>query len=106
MRNSDALDKNQYVSLRALEATHDQLFGWSLTRCGFDRAAAEDLMQQAYVEVLSGRAQFNNNSSLKTFLFGVVQNLARSRFRRLATRLRLQRNYSGTATEDPATEVE
>lgn len=48
-------------------------------------------MQQAYVEVLSGRARFDNKSSLKTFLFGVVQMLARSRYRRLVRRLRLVR---------------
>lgn len=46
-------------------------------------------MQQAYVELLSGRARFDNQSTLKTFVFGVVQNLARSRFRRQNTRLRV-----------------
>ena len=46
-------------------------------------------MQQAYVELLSGSARFDNKSSLKTFVFAVVQNLARSRFRRLSSRLRL-----------------
>ena len=50
-------------------------------------------MQQAYVELLSGNARFDNKSSLKTFVFSVVQNLARSRFRRLASRLRLVRQY-------------
>lgn len=50
-------------------------------------------MQQAYVELLSGNARFDNRSSLKTFVFSVVQNLARSRFRRLSSRLRLVRQY-------------
>ena len=60
-------------------------------------------MQQAYVELLSGNARFDNKSSLKTFVFGVVQNLARSRYRRLATRLRLVRQYlpDEEATTDP-----
>ncbi len=91
MRDDDALDNNPQISRIELAALHEALFGWSLTRCGFDHAAAEDLMQQAYVEVLSGRARFDNKSSLKTFLFGVVQMLARSRYRRLASRLRLVR---------------
>lgn len=91
MRDDDALDNNPQISRFELAALHEALFGWSLTRCGFDHAAAEDLMQQAYVEVLSGRARFDNKSSLKTFLFGVVQMLARSRYRRLASRLRLVR---------------
>ena len=93
MRDSDVLENNPYVSRSALEAIHGQVFGWALSRCDFDHAAAEDLMQQAYVELLSGNARFDNRSSLRTFVFSVVQNLARSRFRRIATRLRLVRQY-------------
>ena len=78
MTDHDGLEKNPLVSRQALEALHDQLYGWSLSRCGYDRAAAEDLMQQAYVEILSGKARFDNKSSLKTFMFGVVQMLAKS----------------------------
>lgn len=93
MRDDDALDNNPHVSRRALEALHSQSFGWALSRCNFDQATAEDLMQQAYVEVLSGRARFNKKSTLKTFLFGVIQNLARSRLRQVAVRLRLVKTY-------------
>lgn len=50
-------------------------------------------MQQAYVELLSGSARFDNKSTLKTFVFSVVQNLARSRFRRISSRLRLVKQY-------------
>ena len=89
MRDSDALDNNPHVSRSALEAIHSQVLGWALSRCNYDQATAEDLVQQAYVELLSGRAQFRRQSTLKTFVFGVVQNLARSRLRRLATRMRL-----------------
>jgi RNA polymerase sigma-70 factor (ECF subfamily) len=93
MRDSDALENNPHVSRSALEAIHGQVYGWALSRCDFDHATAEDLMQQAYVELLSGSARFDNKSTLKTFVFSVVQNLARSRFRRLATRLRLVKQY-------------
>lgn len=89
MRDGDALENNPHITRSALEAIHDQVFGWALSRCDFDRAAAEDLMQQAYVELLSGSARFEQRSSLRTFVFAVVQNLARSRFRRLASRMRL-----------------
>ena len=104
MRDDDALDNNPQVTRRALEAIHADLYGWSLTRCDYDRAAAEDLMQQAYVEVLSGRARFDNKSTLKTFLFGVVQMLARSRYRRATRRLRLARQAGAEA--GPATTVD
>jgi len=105
MKDDDALKDNPHVSRQALEAIHSQLFGWALTRCGFDRAAAEDLMQEAYVAVLSGAARFDNKSSLKTFLFGVVHNLARSRFRQIALRMRLVTTYAAGAEEDAPHEV-
>lgn len=104
MRDSDALENNPHVSRSALEAIHGQVFGWALSRCDFDHAAAEDLMQQAYLELLSGNARFDNEASLRTFVFSVVQNLARSRFRRIATRLRLVRQY--LPEEEPVTERE
>ncbi len=89
MRDSDVLDKNPHISRSALEAIHGQVFGWALSRSDYDREAAEDLVQQAYVELLTGKARFDNKSSLKTFVFAVVQNLARSRYRRIASRLRI-----------------
>lgn len=94
MRDGDALEHNPHITRPALEAIHGQVFGWALSRCDYDRVAAEDLMQQAYVELLSGRARFDGRSSLRTFVFGVVQNLARSRYRRLASRLRLAGRYA------------
>jgi RNA polymerase sigma-70 factor (ECF subfamily) len=65
------------------------LFRWCLTRCGYDRETAEDLMQQTYEELISGRARFAGDSSLKTFLFGVAQNLAFTHFRKATARARL-----------------
>ena len=103
MRESDALENNPHVSRSALEALHSQLYGWALSRCDFDHATAEDLMQQTYVELLSGNARFDKQSSLKTFVFSVVQNLARSRYRKLATRLRLIRTYEQDAAGDQVT---
>lgn len=90
MRDSDVLDNNPHVSRSALEAMHGQVFGWALSRCDFEQTVAEDLVQQAYVELLTGRARFDGESSLQTFVFAVVQNLSRNRYRRMATRLRLQ----------------
>jgi RNA polymerase sigma-70 factor (ECF subfamily) len=102
MRDHDALDNNPHVTRAALEALHGQLYGWALSRAGYDDATAEDLMQQAYVEILSGRARFDKRSSLKTFMFGIVQNLARSRFRRQRTHLKLIQSYAGE--QDPVHE--
>jgi RNA polymerase sigma-70 factor (ECF subfamily) len=89
MRDSDVLENNPQVSRSALEAMHGQVFGWALSRCDFEQAVAEDLVQQTYMELLTGKARFDGQSTLKTFVFAVVQNLSRNRYRRLATRLRL-----------------
>ena len=89
MRDSDVLDNNPQVSRSALEAIHDQVFGWALSRCNYEQVVAEDLVQQAYMELLTGKARFDGRASLQTFVFAVVQNLARSRFRRRARHLQL-----------------
>lgn len=108
MRDSDVLEKNPHISRSALEAIHDQVFGWALSRCDFDRSVAEDLVQQAYVEMLTGKAQFEERSSLQTFVFSVVQNLARGRYRRMASRMRLvqvvKQNTIESAVAAPTTE--
>ncbi len=103
MRDSDVLDNNPHVSRSALEAMHGQVFGWALSRCDYEQAVAEDLVQQAYVELLTGKARFEGASSLKTFVFAVVQNLARSRYRRAASRLRLAGALQAE-TQDDATQ--
>lgn len=105
MTDHDALEFNPQVSRRALEALHSQVFGWALSRCGYDAHTAEDLMQQAYVEIISGKARFDNKSTLKTFMFSVVQNLSRMHFRQLATRLRLIKTYVRDVAEDVVDEA-
>lgn len=106
MRENDVLDNNPHISRSALEAIHGQVFGWALSRTDYDRPVAEDLVQQAYMELLTGKARFDNRSSLKTFVFSVVQNLARSRFRRIASRLRLVQAASHSAIDDVVQPVE
>ena len=100
MRDNDVLENNPHVSRSALEAIHDQVFGWALSRCDFDRTVAEDLVQQAYVELLTGKARFEERSSLKTFVFSVVQNLSKGRYRRMASRLRLVQDVRQNTLDD------
>ena len=100
MRDNDVLENNSHISRSALEAIHDQVFGWALSRCDYERAVAEDLVQQAYVELLTGKAKFEGRSSLKTFVFSVVQNLARSRYRRVASRMRLVQEVKHNTFDD------
>ena len=105
MRDDGAFDNNPNITRTALAELHDELFGWCLSRANGDFAAAEDLLQQAYVEVLGGRARFDGRSGLKTFMFGVVQNLARSRYRRILRHLRLLRAGAAESVSPAAPET-
>jgi DNA-directed RNA polymerase specialized sigma24 family protein len=49
-----------------LERLHPAAFGWALSCCRWDRAAAEDVLQASYLKLLDGRARFDGRSSLKT----------------------------------------
>jgi len=67
---------------RELEQLHSENWGWALACCGRDRELAEEVLQTAYLRIISGRARFNGDSSLKTWLFGVIRLTARGEVRR------------------------
>ena len=66
-----------------LERLHEESFGWALSCCTGDRARAEDVLQSAYVRVISGRAAFAGRSLFRTWLFGVIRRVALEETRRL-----------------------
>ena len=66
---------------RELAALHAASFGWALACCRRDRELAEDVLQQAYWKVLSGRARHDGRATLKTWFFGVVRLTAREQQR-------------------------
>lgn len=72
-----------------LERQHKDCYGWALCCCQGDRERAEDVLQTVYLKILQGRARFEGRSSLKTWLFAVVLNTARSQTRRWLRRLKL-----------------
>jgi RNA polymerase sigma factor (sigma-70 family) len=59
-----------------LEGLHEESFGWALSCCGGDRSRAEDVLQNAYVRVISGRAMYGGRSLFRTWLFGVIRRVA------------------------------
>lgn len=67
---------------RELERLHPESWGWALACCGREREMAEEVLQSAYLTIVSGRAQFNGRSSLKTWIFGVIRWTARTERRR------------------------
>ena len=75
-----------------LEALHEDAFAWSMACCGRDRSLAEEVLQMAYVKVLSGTARFEGRSALKTWLYGVIRRTAAEERRRVGlVALRLAR---------------
>jgi RNA polymerase sigma factor (sigma-70 family) len=57
----------------SLEALHEASFGWARSCCDGDADQAADVLQAAYVKVLSGAARFAGQSSFRTWLFGVIR---------------------------------
>ncbi|HVH42045.1 MAG TPA: RNA polymerase sigma factor [Labilithrix sp.] len=80
-----------------LSALHDASFGWALACCGRDRALAEDVLQDAYFKVLDGRARFAQQSSFKTWLFGVIRMTAREHRRWSLLRILRQKDDAEAA---------
>jgi RNA polymerase sigma factor (sigma-70 family) len=66
-----------------LERLHPESFGWALSCCRGDRARAEDVLQNAYVRVISGRAMYREQSLFRTWLFGVIRRVAIEEYRRV-----------------------
>jgi RNA polymerase sigma-70 factor (ECF subfamily) len=68
-----------------LERLHEESFGWALNCSSGDAARAEDVLQTAYVRVISGRAVYRQRSSFRTWLFGVIRRVALEESRRVRT---------------------
>lgn len=82
------------ATARHLEENHPATAGWALSCCRWDREEAEEVLQMTYLKVLNGHARFDDRSSFKTWLFGVVRRTAaerrRSRWMRAVAGLRWQ----------------
>ena len=55
--------------LEELEQFHADSYGWALACCAWRRELAEDVLQEAYLRVLDGRARFSGMASSKTWFF-------------------------------------
>lgn len=62
--------------LEQLQVQHADNFGWALACCAWHRDSAEDVLQEAYLRVVDGRASFGGKSTLKTWFFSVIKRVA------------------------------
>lgn len=89
---------------------HEESYGWALHCCGWDEPEAEDVLQTAYMKVVSGRASFEGRSAFKTWLFGVIRRTAQEFQRRAKRTERRAERFARDglqleASEDPEQEL-
>lgn len=92
----DGFEHNPNIRHAALAELHAGAYVWALSLTGQEPAAAEDVMQQTYLLILDGRARYDGASSLKTWLFGVVRNVARRHARQRRVQLGLIARLAGS----------
>jgi RNA polymerase sigma-70 factor (ECF subfamily) len=105
-----AASQDSAADLRAaLERHHAESMGWAMACCGFDRSEATDVLQDAYLKVLDGRAVFRGESAFRTWFFGVVRRTAnehrRNLFRRLSALWRVEHD-NAVADSDPGAAID
>ena len=59
-----------------LEKLHTASFGWALSCCRRNHAEAEEVLQIVYLKILQGKARYNSESKLRTWLFAVIRKTA------------------------------
>lgn len=92
-----------------LESLHSASYGWALACVARDRSEASDVLQTAYLKILSGKVRFENRSSFKTWLFGVIRVTAlEQRRRRWFSRRRTEpmENEAAAPTSEPKVDRE
>jgi RNA polymerase sigma factor (sigma-70 family) len=57
----------------SLQQLHPESYLWSLSCCNFDDEMAKDVLQTVYLKIYSGKANYNQKSKLKTWLFSVIK---------------------------------
>jgi len=69
-----------------LEKLHTASFGWALSCCRQNYAEAEEVLQTVYLKILQGKARYDGDSKLQTWLFAVIRNTAVSERRKTIVR--------------------
>jgi RNA polymerase sigma-70 factor (ECF subfamily) len=95
---------------RELEALHPHCFGWAMACCDRRSEVAEDVLHDVYAKVLDGSARFGGESTMRTWLFGVIRKTAAARLRKerlhyilgIRHAARADRPAAATSPEDDA----
>lgn len=82
---------------------HEASFGWAMACTRFDASEADEVLQEAYLKVLDGRARYAGRAAPRTFLFGVIRRTASERRRRRRLRRALSLRLAVEPTLRPET---
>jgi len=82
MPDEPRLQHKPLIDPHELDQLHNQCFSWALTCTRGCRGDAEEVLQMTYLAIVEGRARFGGSSSLRTWLFAVIRDHARSQWRR------------------------
>lgn len=69
------------IDEKVLKKHHKDAFRWSLTLCNGDYPLAEDVLQDVYLKILEKKAVFKGKAVFKTWLFTVIRNTVKNKFR-------------------------
>lgn len=75
-KHSQPIENNPDITPADLEALHRDLYQWAYSNVSFDRELANDVLQETYLRIWNGKARFDGLSSLKTWLYAVIRNIA------------------------------
>ena len=89
-----------------LKEQHADNFGWAMACCAWQRAVAEDVLQESYLRVLDKRAKFSGRSTAKTWFFGVIKRVAAEYQQSDKRRVLLNLRLAATDGEVPASHAE
>jgi RNA polymerase sigma-70 factor (ECF subfamily) len=101
-----ALRRGEPAAFTGLVRAHQSAFLRLAQAWVRDTAAADEVVQQAWLSVLESLARFEGRSSLKTWLFGIVINVARSHIRARRRLVPLSALVAEEATDEPTVDPE
>ena len=97
-------DESAFAEL--VDAYSSPLLRLATMYVGGDRAVAEEVVQETWIAVLGGIDRFEQRSSLKTWLFRILANKAKTRRRREARSIPFSALASAPEPDEPAVEPE
>jgi len=106
LETAAALLRGEHAAFTALVRQHQPAFLRLARAWVRDSASAAEVVQQAWLSALESLAAFEGRSSLRTWLFGIVINVARSHVRARKRMVPLSALVAEEAVDGPTVEPE